>query len=407
MATRARGLSRIPWWAWMIAGDLVLVWLMLFGHTLPRSWTTAHVLSFFALQQEMNVACWWSGAQLLMGALVMWERASAGHVRERGAWMLLAVVSAGLSFDEIASIHERLADRSWRPLLLVAIPLVAALAWALLRLVRLPGRRLAVLLIVLAYGLFAVVAGLEYLESVVGRIAPRGFGLELEETLELVGFLLLLFAAIGRRPAGASGFLAVVPNPARLAALPSLLALGLLAYLMIAIVIVPQVIVAHFNDLYGRGNPTVWYPSAVFGLLACQAVTVQGSADPSRRRAWGALAWLFLLASIGAVFPLVNLAPNIHLVLPRWSYSGTFGHYLFLVLPVLLVAPLALGRHRPRVPGVLVALAVFLLVRLAKPDQRLDDIAAGLLAYLGTLVFMAAELSMPAFPDGPGRPAVT
>jgi hypothetical protein len=292
----------------------------------------------------------------------------------------------------------------------VAIPLVAALAWALLRLVRLPGRRLAVALIVLAYGLFAVVAGLEYLESVVGRIAPRGLGLELEEGLELVGFLLLLFAAIGRRPAGESGLVAVIPDPTRLARLPSLLAVGLLAYFAIAIVIVPQVIVARFNDLYMRGNPTVWYPSAVFGLLACHAVTVRGRVEPSRRRPWGGLAWLFLLASIGAVFPLVNLAPNIHLVLPRWTYSGAYGHYIFLVLPVLLVAARALGRHRPRVSGVLAVLAVFLLVRLAKPDQRLDDIAAGLFAYLGTLVFMAPELSPPgsaAFPDGIGRPAIT
>ncbi len=403
MPTRARGLSRVPWWAWMVAGDAVLLGLMLFGRLLPRSPVTAYVFPFFALQHEMNVAAWWSGAQLFMGALVMWERAAVGDARERAAWAVLAVVSAGLSFDEIGSIHERLGHRSWRPLFLVAAPLVAALAWALFRLVRLPGRRLAVLLIVLASGLCAVVAGLEYLESVVGRIAPRGLGLELEEGLELVGFLLLLFAAIDRRPAGASGLVAVIPDPARLAYLPGLLAAGLAAYPVLAVLIVPR-----FTDLYGRGNPTVWYPSAVFGLLACQAVKVQGRADLSRRRAWGALAGIFLAASIGAVFPLVNLAPNIHLVLPRWTYSGAFGHYLVLVLPVLLVAPRALGSHRPRVAGVLAVLAVFLVVRLAKPDQRLDDITPGLLAYLGTLVFMAPELSTPGpagFPKGTGRPA--
>jgi hypothetical protein len=137
----------------------------------------------------------------------------------------------------------------------------------------------------------------------------------------------------------------------------------------------------------------VWYPSAVFGLLACQSVTVKGRADRSRQRAWGVLAGLFLLASIGAVFPLVNLAPNIHLVLPRWTYSGAFGHYIFLVLPVLLLAPRALGRRPARFGGVLAVLAVFLLVQFAKPDQRLDDITPGLVAYLFALVFMAPSIS--------------
>ena len=380
--------SRIPWWAWIVAGDAVLLGLMLFGELLPRSAVAAHVFPFFALQHEMNLAAWWSGAQLFMGALIMYERASAGDARERGAWAVLAVVSAGLSFDEIGSIHERLGHRSWQPLFLVAVPLVVVLAWALWRLVRVPGRRLAVLLIVLAYGLFAVVAGLEYLESVVHRIAPRGLGLELEAGLELVGFLLLLFAAIGRRPPGASGLRAVIPDPARLAYLPSLLTANLLAYPVLAVAIVPR-----FTDLYVRGNPAVWYPSAVFALLACQAVTVQGRADRSRQRRLGGPGRALPPGVHRPVFPLFKLAPNIHLILPRWTYSGAFGHYIVLVLPVLLLAPRALGRHRPRFGGVLAVLAIFLLVRFAKPDQWLDDITPGLVAYLFTLVFMAPNLS--------------
>jgi hypothetical protein len=120
---RAFAASRIPWWAWIVAGDAVLLGLMLFGDLLPWSAVAAHVFPFFALQHEMNLATWWSGAQLFMGALIMYERASTGDARERGAWTVLAVVSAGLSFDEIGSIHERLGHRSWQPLFLVAVPL--------------------------------------------------------------------------------------------------------------------------------------------------------------------------------------------------------------------------------------------------------------------------------------------
>jgi hypothetical protein len=397
---RALAVSRVPWWAWMIAGDAVLLGLMLFGRLLPRGWVTTHVLSFFALQHEMNVAAWWSGAQLFMGALFMYERASIGNPRERGAWAVLAVLSAGLSFDEIGSVHERLAYRSWRPLLFVAVPLGAAMAWALVRLARQPGRLLSVGLILAAYGLFAVVAGLEYLESVVGRIPRRGLGLELEEGLELVGFLLLLFAAIGRRPGRESGLLTVIPDPGRLAYLPALLTLGLAAYPVIAIAIVP-----HFTDLYMRGNPAVWYPSAVYGLLACQAVVARREAGRPRRRAWGHLGGLFLAASIGAVFPLVNLAPNIHLVLPRWIYSGAYGTYIFLILPVLLIAPRVV--RRSRLVGVAAVLAIFLLVRLATPDQRLDDIAAGLVAYLYRRLYLARGAGWRAPAGSPAAAAPT
>lgn len=220
--------------------------------------------------------------------------------------------------------------------------------------------------------------------------------------MELLGFLLLLFTAIGRRGLGESGLRAVIPDPARLAYLPTLLTAGLVVYPLIAVVIVPQL-----TDLYGRGNPTVWYPSAVYGLLACQAVAAQEGTRRSHRRPWECLAGLFLLASIGAVFPLVNLAPNIHLILPRWVFTGTYATYIFLILPVLLLAPRVLGRQRQTLLGVLGVLAIFLLVRFAKPDQRLDDVTPGLVAYLFTLVFTPRFWS-PAPPAGfPGATGPT
>jgi hypothetical protein len=385
---RAFAASRIPWWAWIVAGDAVLLGLMLFGELLPWSAVAAHVFPFFALQHEMNLATWWSGAQLFMGALIMYERASTGDARERGAWTVLAVVSAGLSFDEIGSIHERLGHRSWQPLFLVAVPLVVVLAWALWRLVRVPGRRLAVLLIVLAYGLFAVVAGLEYLESVVHRIAPRGLGLELEEGLELVGFLLLLFAAIGRRPVGASGLRAVIPDPARLAYLPSLLTAGLVAYPVLAVAIVPR-----FTDLYMRGNPAGWYPER-----RVRAPRVPGGDGAGEGRP-------IPPARLGG--PGRALPPGVH----RRGVPALQARAQHPPDPAALdvqrrlrtlhrpgpsrapARPRALGRHRPRFGGVLAVLAIFLLVRFAKPDQWLDDITPGLVAYLFTLVFMAPNLS--------------
>ena len=85
-----------------------------------------------------------------------------------------------------------------------------------------------------------------------------------------------------------------------------------------------------FTDLYrARESHRCGTRAPCSGSSRARPSAVQGRAGRSRPARLGlALAGLFLLASIGAVFPLVNLTPNIHLVLPRWAYSGAFGHYL-------------------------------------------------------------------------------
>ena len=52
--------SRLPWWAWIIAGDAVLAAFIMLGPHLPKERVLMTVLSWFALQNEMNLAVWWS-----------------------------------------------------------------------------------------------------------------------------------------------------------------------------------------------------------------------------------------------------------------------------------------------------------------------------------------------------------
>ena len=381
--------SRFPWWAWIIAGDVLLIILISFGGYWPRYPASEAILTWLAIQQEMNLAVWWSSAQLLLGALLMYERASIGNSEERWPWAILAFVSAGLSLDEVGSIHERLADRSWRPLFVVAVPIGVALAWASIRLARNPDRRGDVGLILLAYAIFAGVASLEYLESIVKWTAPPGMALELEEGAELVAFLLLLFAASGHRRAAWGDLRAVMPDPMRLAGLRGVLTLGLLPHAAIALLYV-----SGLTDLYRRGNPIVWYPFAVYGLLACQALTLRAAAAAARdRSAWGWLAGLLLICSVGAVFPLTNLTPFIDRVLPRWVYEGIWATHLFVVPPALLLLGRVLGwRHRP-LHRVMAVIAVLVLVRLPGRIGWLDALTPGLVAYLWALLLISADVS--------------
>ena len=384
MPRSASAASRLPWWAWIIAGDIVLVVFIMLGPHLPKERVLMTVLSWFALQNEMNLAVWWSAAQLMLGALLMYERAFVGRSDERWAWAILAVVSAGLAFDEIGSIHERLGRRSWRPLLLVAVVLGVALAWALVRIARKSGHRREAGLILVAYGLFGVVAGLEYLEAVVRWAPPRRMGQDLEETIELVGFFLLLLAAAGHRRPAWGGLGTVVPNPERLVGLRSVLALGLLFHAVTALLVMPEL-----TDLYRRGHPSAWYPFAVYGLLACGAFTARASADPSARRTWGWLSGLFLLSSVNAVFGIMNVAIDIQSVLPRWVYTGGRATYFLLVLPSCLLALRAVGWQYRALRRVLVVITgLFFIVQLPGRIWWLVAMLPGLVAYLWTLAFM-------------------
>ena len=264
----------------------------------------------------------------------------------------------------------------------MAIPLGVALVWALVRLARRPGHRRDAGLVLIAYGLFGVVSGVEYLESVVGWRPPGA--LALEETMELVGFFLLLLAAAGHRRAAWGDLSTVIPDPARLVSLRSVLTLGLLFHAVTALLVVPEL-----RDIHRRGDPGAWYPFAVYGLLACGAVTTREGVAPSERRTWRWLGGVFLLSSVNAMFAIMNIAVDIHLVLPRWVYAGTHVTYILLVLPACLLGLRALGwQHRPFRNVLVVITVLFFIVQLPGRIWWLDTMLAGLVAYLWTVAFI-------------------
>ncbi len=103
-------LRLIPWWVWIVAVDLVLVFITIIKHNLPDSlWGIYH---HFDLGREMNMAAWWSGICLVALAFLAYELYSTNKDRTRVAWLILSLILFGLSLDEIGSLHERV--ESWK-----------------------------------------------------------------------------------------------------------------------------------------------------------------------------------------------------------------------------------------------------------------------------------------------------
>lgn len=168
------------------------------------------------LDEEAVVPSWFSSSLLLLCAVAL-PVAGAAVPRLRGRFLLLSVVFVGLSVDEAAVLHERAtgallslgtgSSEGDQPVwILAALPLVAAVGWYLLPVLRALPAAVAKRWwwAVAAYLGGAVVV--ELLANVlVGREAGTAYhlGVGLEEGLEMLGVLLfldslLLLAAGGR-----------------------------------------------------------------------------------------------------------------------------------------------------------------------------------------------------------------
>ncbi|NIN66598.1 MAG: hypothetical protein GTO63_18310 [Anaerolineae bacterium] len=114
-------------------------------HYLPNNRQGAiKFLALFSLQFEKNLATYWEGWCLLLVSLLAFGRflRSGNHATsERQAWMGLSVLAAGLSLDELGSIHERAQYlfSSWglsgrlSALLPLAVPVLLVLSFTLWR----------------------------------------------------------------------------------------------------------------------------------------------------------------------------------------------------------------------------------------------------------------------------------
>jgi hypothetical protein len=182
----------------------------------PDHGVLSDVLALLNAAQERSLASWWTSALLViccLMAVAAARLAGSGSATGRAArhWLVLAVVFALLSLDEVVSLHERgaewtsavfetgslLARLGW------TIPAAAALVASLLVLVpafrTIPARPRVVILAGLATSV-AGALGMEVVNVLLtnagARYLWRHLAMAVEETAEMVGVVIVLLGVL-------------------------------------------------------------------------------------------------------------------------------------------------------------------------------------------------------------------
>jgi hypothetical protein len=235
-------------------------------------------LSQFSLAEEKNLATSWEGWCLLLIAILAFERllhSKRASGCARHAWLGLAVLAAGLSFDELASIHERapLLFSSWgfsgfvSSKIPVAVPALVLLAVTLSGMWRFTNRRFFWLTLC-AFVALGSVAFQEHLEhAITWPWWARGVRFGVEEGTELFG-IYLLFCVVHK--AGSSGNAIAVGN--FLPSIATLIRLRPAVVLLTLLTFVPLGMLTVFviEDVNYRGVPAAWLPFVLLSL-SCMA----------------------------------------------------------------------------------------------------------------------------------------
>lgn len=231
----------------------------------------------FNLGIEGNFAALWSGVLLFLPALHAfdgWSEHRSSQPALARAWVSIGLVLMALSFDEIASLHERLPEEtgadSWWAFLPIALIFASMLAYGMRILYRFDRYRRTVWFIGLAFALFASVAVQERIEHRVDWPSSLvGLRAVIEEGTELLATLILIKVVMNNT----RGLLSVVgvrdfPVFEALTAWRSQILLAG----MVGIPIVAYYPVVSVVDEEGLGIPSDWPTAMLFFMAALTAI---------------------------------------------------------------------------------------------------------------------------------------
>lgn len=356
-------------------------------------------LRLLTLSVENNAGAWFSSMLLLLIALHAWDgvarhRATAPRVAR--AWAAISAILVFLSFDELASLHERLMDLGvalglgkWALLLILA----GAIGLAFLRAIAAlwaggSAHRRDAAGLLLGFGLLGTIVVQEYAEHQSNwQFAwQQALRVALEEGTELAGMVVLLAVAMRNSgPFRAEGrpFLAALDDLRRPLLVAGLVAAPVLAY------------ATGLVEADKRGRPADWVAAAAFALAALWLLR-PSLAQGRRDRIASLAAGLCLLASVASV---------------RWRAGITveiLGMEVAIRLAVvlalgLLIAALSPGRARQGGLMLLLAGAASLVTPAGWPVYLLGELAG--LAMLATLAAPTAPTTLA--PDWDGRKKVS
>ncbi|MDJ0956272.1 MAG: hypothetical protein QNI91_05435 [Arenicellales bacterium] len=408
-ASVARSDSR-PWWA--ITFVLVSLPLILYNYPkiysqLPEVWI--HRRGSFRMIFEMNYPTWWTAILLFAAAMLVYELTYLRQHTSRWALWGLALVIAGLSYDEVGSIHERVSllseqwfDSPWTALTPFGIVGLAVLVFGLKATSHLDGGRRATAYIVAGFLTFAFVVLQEYLEHhpKYPKFVYKTFGVTnawsrwFEEVTEIVGAMLILIGtALARNRGQFSGRLGfVLTKPTNIPNLRTILLVGLVIHCVIAFFFLPDA-----RELTVRGNPAGWYPSAVFFLLFAHAYWQHHSQkkapdavniDKTRLSSvWLVLSVFFILCSIGFLHNYGHVIADAIPGIRKPFYFNLLVIYFSVLASVIGMAfwlGLLSGRRFVYVP----LLLSVPLMELFFTDRGVPFAASGIVSYLTACLFL-------------------
>lgn len=393
------GTNLLPWWLWIIVINMVFITIS--GakiHGRIPQWLKP-MGSSLSLFHEGNYAVWWSGFCLMIAGILFYRLASLPHntVRDKFMWLVLAVVTLGLSADEVGSVHERVSSfGGWWALLPFAVLGTLSFGYAIGRMLLDPDRRISALLICASLMIFFTVAGFEYLEHRV-RIEynTARFMLIMEEGMELMATFLLILAAILqiRKSTGTSiSGTTIVVAPESLMWVRYVLFFGLILHLLVCIFWVPYLWLPRGAQGSDRGNPAFWYPMFVFVLVAYHCALQAASASTVRTRIfWVAGLLIFIGLSSGQLQNHGNFLSSHMEFLSKEIYSDYYTRVLWTALPPLLIAlivkpDLRLAKY------VLLSLLLVYVLHAGRNYFEAYYILSGFIAYLSFFLLHESSL---------------
>jgi hypothetical protein len=261
-----------------------------------------------------------------------------------------------LSFDEIASIHERIGILKY-PLGFAGAVFFFIAFWGLVKNER---TRVTAFLILTGFLFYAFVAAQEYIEYNVP--IPRelwGLRIAIEEGSEIIGSFVILYGLIRLdRKRDNKKLEEVIPQKDDLHFFPHFLVIGLILNSIISFLILPNL-----NDLSQRGNPAVWYP-AIMNFILCIFTFRYAQEIEKDKTKWKIISVFFLISSMlimeGKLFIPNNYTDAVNIIFPENSL-------LFINQLIVILILLKLGGKKITtglqfiIPCILLLVSVYLL----------------------------------------------
>ncbi len=261
------------WWVFVLIVDFFLIaQTILYAHTqnFSQQW---RLITPFTLNIENNIAAWWSSMTLLAASILCFQKYINNANKTGIAWLIFAGLFAGLSLDEIGSIHERVGG--WSRIIPIALVFSILVFFSLLRLFKHESSRKSASYLLIGFFLFASVVVQEYIEHIV-EWKPWMLGIRagIEEGTELFGIFFILMALVNQQETQSQNILnSLLVKRDTLLKLRFILAITLLIHAIGSYVIIKYGDpLTKTGDPRYYGNPMNWYPTSVFLLSSMLAM---------------------------------------------------------------------------------------------------------------------------------------